>query len=319
MESDLTPATQILDLRRRIDEANHRYFVLDDPDLADIDYDRLMRQLQALEAAHPELVAPDSPTQRVGSPPSDAFAPVRHDPPMLSLNNAFSEEGEDDRTRFREVAEFERRIQRKLGRVDPVFSVEPKFDGLAISLRYEQGCFVRGATRGDGENGEDVTANLRTIRSIPLKLHGKNFPQVIEVRGEVVMLRKDFEAYNAYALEHGEKTLANPRNGAAGSLRQLDPAVTARRRLSFFAYAVGVVQGVELPATHSATLQKLREWGFPVSPEVDVATGFEGLIAYYRRIGERRAKLPYDIDGVVYKLDDYDLQEAMGFLSRAPR
>lgn len=319
MQNDLTPAVQILDLRRRIDDANYRYFVLDDPDLPDIDYDRLMRQLQALEAAHPELVTPDSPTQRVGSSPSDAFAPVRHDPPMLSLNNAFSEEGEDDQTRFREVAEFERRIQGKLGRVDPVFSVEPKFDGLAISLRYEQGRFVRGATRGDGEKGEDVTANLRTVRSIPLKLHGKNIPQVIEVRGEVVMLRKDFEAYNAYALEHGEKTLANPRNGAAGSLRQLDPAVTALRRLSFFAYAVGVVQGVELPATHSATLQKLREWGFPVSPEVDVATGFEGLIAYYRRIGERRASLPYDIDGVVYKLDDYNLQHAMGFVSRAPR
>ncbi len=319
MNNDPTAAEQILDLRRRIDDANHRYFVLDDPDLPDIDYDRLMRQLQALEAAHPELVTSDSPTQRVGTTPSDAFAPVRHEPRMLSLNNAFSEEGEDDRTRFREVAEFERRIERELGRRDPVFSVEPKFDGLAISLRYEQGRFVRGATRGDGETGEDVTANLRTVRSIPLKLHGKIFPQVLEVRGEVVMLRKDFEAYNAYAMAHGEKTLANPRNAAAGSLRQLDPAVTARRRLSFFAYAIGVVQGVELPATHSATLQKLRDWGFPISPEVDIAIGFEGLIAYYRRIGERRASLPYDIDGVVYKLDDYDLQAAMGFVSRAPR
>jgi DNA ligase, NAD-dependent len=212
-----------------------------------------------------------------------------------------------------------------------VFSVEPKLDGLAISLRYEQGLFVQGATRGDGETGEDVTANLRTVRAIPLRLrkgknqdesskrHGKSWPDVLEVRGEVVMLRKDFEAFNEYARAHGEKPLANPRNGAAGSLRQLDPAITAKRRLSFFAYAIGVVEGGELPPTHSATLQQLREWGFPVSPEVDIARGFDGLIAYFRRIGTKRDALPYDIDGVVYKLDDYAGQREMGFVSRAPR
>ena len=310
---------RLQDLRQRIDEANHRYFVLDDPTLPDIEYDQLVRQLQALEAAHPELITPDSPTQRVGHAPSRAFAPVRHEPRMLSLGNAFTVEGEDDRTRYHEVAEFERRIERELGRSEPVFSVEPKFDGLAVSLRYEDGVLVRGATRGDGETGEDVTANLRTIRVIPLKLHGKNWPQVLEVRGEVIMLHRDFEAYNAWALTHGEKPLANPRNGAAGSLRQLDPTVTARRRLSFFAYAIGVVTGFDLPATHSATLQLLRGWGFPVSGEVGIARGFEGLVAYYQRIGARRASLPFDIDGVVYKLDDYAGQEQMGFVSRAPR
>ena len=314
-----SPAELAQDLRRRIDEANYRYFVLDDPTLPDIDYDRLMRELQALEAAHPDLITADSPTQRVGNVASSGFAQVQHEPRMLSLNNAFNEDGNDDLTRFREVAEFERRIERELGISDPVFSVEPKFDGLAINLRYEHGAFVRGATRGDGETGENVTANLRTVRSIPLKLHGKNWPELLEVRGEIVMLRKDFEAYNQQALARGDKTLANPRNGAAGSLRQLDPAVTARRRLSFFAYSIGVVEGFDLPSTHSATLQHLRDWGFPISPEVDIATGFDGLIAYYQRIGERRADLPYDIDGVVYKLDDYDLQDAMGFVSRAPR
>ena len=319
MNNTPSPAEHVQELRRRIDDANYRYFVLDDPVLPDIDYDRLLRELQSLEAAHPELITADSPTQRVGNVASSGFAQVQHDPPMLSLNNAFNEDGDDDLTRFREVAEFERRIEREMGLSDPVFSVEPKFDGLAINLRYEHGIFVRGATRGDGETGENVTANLRTVRSIPLKLHGKNWPELLEVRGEIVMLRKDFEAYNQQAISRGDKTLANPRNGAAGSLRQLNPAVTARRRLSFFAYSVGVVEGVELPSMHSATLQKLRDWGFPISPEVDVATGFEGLIAYYQRIGEQRATLPYDIDGVVYKLDDYDLQDAMGYVSRAPR
>ena len=319
MENHVTPRDRAQELRRRIEDANYRYHVLDDPDIPDIEYDRLMRELQALEAEHPELAGSDSPTQRVGNAPSTAFAPVSHDPPMLSLNNAFSAEGGDEQARYHEVADFARRIERELERTTPVFSVEPKFDGLAVSLRYEAGVFVRGATRGDGETGEDVTANLRTIRSIPLRLRGRNWPQVLEVRGEVIMLHKDFRAYNAHALAHGEKTLANPRNGAAGSLRQLDPAVTARRRLSFFAYAVGVWRGIELPATHSATLAKLREWGFPVSPEVDIAAGFQGLVAYYIRIGARRAGLPYDIDGVVYKLDDYAGQKAMGYVARAPR
>ncbi|WP_109124425.1 NAD-dependent DNA ligase LigA [Dyella sp. C11] len=310
---------QAAELRDKIERANYRYHVLDDPEITDAEYDRAMRELEALEAAHAELATPDSPTRRVGARAHGGFAEVRHVIPMLSLNNAFEQEGENDRERFREIAEFERRIEQTLDRRAPVFSVEPKLDGLAISLRYEDGVFMQGATRGDGETGEDVTANLRTVRAIPLRLRGTDWPRVLEVRGEVIMLHKDFEAFNAHARAHGEKPLANPRNGAAGSLRQLDPAITARRKLSFFAYAVGDVEGGELPATHSKTLAKLRDWGFPVSPEVDTAKGFDGLVAYYRRIGAKRDKLPYDIDGVVYKLDDYEGQRAMGFVSRAPR
>jgi DNA ligase (NAD+) len=306
-------------LRAQIEQANYRYHVLDDPEIPDADYDRLMRELEALEATYPTLASGDSPTRKVGARAQGGFAEVRHQLPMLSLGNAFEQEGDDDRTRFREVAEFERRIEQTLDRREPVFSVEPKLDGLAISLRYEQGVFVQGATRGDGETGEDVTANLRTVRAIPLKLRGEAWPEVLEVRGEVIMLRRDFEAFNAYALAHDEKPLANPRNGAAGSLRQLDPAITAKRRLSFFAYAIGAVEGGMLPSTHSQTLQLLREWGFPVSPDVDTARGFDGLLAYFRRIGEKRDTLPYDIDGVVYKLDDYAGQREMGFVSRAPR
>jgi DNA ligase (NAD+) len=306
-------------LRAQIEQANYRYHVLDDPDITDAEYDRLMRELEALEAEHPALASPDSPTRKVGARARGGFAEVRHAIPMLSLGNAFEQDGESDRERFREVAEFERRIEQTTKRTEPVFSVEPKLDGLAISLRYEQGVFVQGATRGDGETGEDVTANLRTVRAIPLKLRGKGWPDVLEVRGEVIMLHKDFEAFNDYARKHGEKPLANPRNGAAGSLRQLDPAITAKRRLSFFAYAIGVVEGGELPPTHSATLQQLREWGFPVSPEVGIARGFDGLIAYFHHIGAKRDSLPYDIDGVVYKLDDYAGQREMGFVSRAPR
>ena len=307
------------DLRARIEQANYRYHVLDDPQITDAEYDRLMRELEALEAAHPALATPDSPTRRVGARAQGGFAEVRHAIPMLSLGNAFEQEGDDDRTRFHEVAEFERRIEQTLDRAEPVFSVEPKLDGLAISLRYEHGVFVQGATRGDGETGEDVTANLRTVRAIPLRLRGAGWPDVLEVRGEIIMLRKDFESFNEHARVHGEKTLANPRNGAAGSLRQLDPAITAKRKLSFYAYAVGVVEGGELPPTHSQTLRQLREWGFPVSPEVGTAQGFDGLIPYFRRIGAKRDALPYDIDGVVYKLDDYEGQRAMGFVARAPR
>ena len=365
-------AHRIADLRRRIEDANHRYYVLDDPSIPDSEYDRLMRELQALEAAHPELVDPESPTQRVGNRPSLKFEEVQHAAPMLSLGNAFSDE---------EVRDFVRRIEQKLARKDLRFSVEPKLDGLAISLRYENGRFVQGATRGDGNKGEDVTLNLRTIHSIPLKIylrpgvsvlekspaglspsrrpsdrvprfsfrkiqkhsrrksHGQLFrlrseiparkleghavpekiPTVLEVRGEVFMPKLDFEKYNAWALAHDEKTLANPRNGAAGSLRQLDPRVTAQRPLAFYAYAVGVVEAGKLPDTHSATLECLREWGFPVSPENRVVTGIDGLLGYYRDMGNRRDGLPFDIDGVVYKLDDYAGQREMGFVSRAPR
>ena len=312
-------AARAATLRELIEQANHRYHVLDDPQMPDAEYDRLMRELEALEAEHSELATSDSPTRRVGARAKGGFAEVRHALPMLSLGNAFEQEGENDRERFHEVAEFERRIEQTLDRREAVFSVEPKLDGLAISLRYEHGVFVQGATRGDGETGEDVTANLRTVRAIPLKLRGKGWPTVLEVRGEVIMLRKDFESFNERARANDEKPLANPRNGAAGSLRQLDPAITAKRRLSFFAYAIGVVEGGELPPTHSQTLQQLREWGFPVSPEVDIAKGFDGLIAYFHRIGAKRDALPYDIDGVVYKLDDYAGQREMGFVSRAPR
>ena len=315
----IDPAAQAADLRRRLEDASYRYHVLDDPDIPDADYDAAMRALRALEAMHPELATPDSPTRKVGARAHNGFAEVRHEVPMLSLIDAFGQDGDDDRTRFREVLDFEQRIEETTHRTNPVFSVEPKFDGLAMSLRYEHGVLVRGATRGDGQVGEDVTANVRTVRSIPLRLRGTGWPEVLEVRGEVLMLHKDFEAYNEHARKHGEKPLANPRNGAAGSLRQLDPAVTAHRRLSFFAYAIGVVEGGELPDTHSATLRQLREWGFPVSPEVRTTRGFDGLIDYYHHIGAKRDQLPYDIDGVVYKLDDYAGQREMGFVARAPR
>src|SRR5690606_10697259 len=256
LPSESAPAAQVQALRRRIEDANHRYHVLDDPDIPDAEYDRLLRELEALEAAHPELVVPESPTQRVGHAPSEKFAPVRPALPVLSLGNAFTSEipapGEDP---YRETREFVRRIEEKLGRERLRFSAEPKLDGLAISLRYEHGVFVQGATRGDGATGENVTANLRQVRAVPLKLRAGKAPPpaVLEVRGEIYMPRKAFEAWNAVALERNEKLLANPRNGAAGSLRQLDPAVTRRRPLAFFAYGVGEVQGLELPETHSQT------------------------------------------------------------------
>jgi len=307
-----TPKERAARLRSQIEEANYRYHVLDEPSITDAEYDKLLRELEALEAAHPELATADSPTQRVGAAPSREFASVRHAIPMLSLANAFSEE---------EVNDFVRRIRERLGRNDLEFSVEPKFDGLAISLHYEDGVFVRGATRGDGETGEDVTANLRTIRSIPLRLRGKNFAPVLEVRGEVYMPRAGFEKYNekARASEGKIKPLINPRNAAAGSLRQLDPRITASRPLAFYAYAVGVVDGVALPPKHSDMMRKLREWGFPVSSLVDVAAGAEGCLAYYRRIGAQRDKLPFDIDGVVYKLNDLAAQRELGFVGRTPR
>ena len=305
-----TPAARIADLRRQLEDANYRYYVLDEPSIPDAEYDRLLRELEALEAAHPALVTADSPTQRVGNAPAGKFAEVRHAVPMLSLGNAFSDE---------EVQDFVRRIADRLKRPALRFSAEPKLDGLAISLRYEGGAFVQGATRGDGATGEDVTLNLRTIKAIPLTLRGTGWPDVLEVRGEVYMPRADFETYNEYARKHGGKVLANPRNGAAGSLRQLDPRITAQRPLAFFAYGTGLVEGGELPDSHSATLKQLRGWGFPVSSLSEVVEGVEGLLDYYRRIGEARDGLPFDIDGVVYKLDDGEGQREMGFVSRAPR
>lgn len=305
-----SPAERAEDLRRQIAQANHAYHELDAPEIPDVDYDRMVRELEALEREHPELARADSPTQQVGARPSGRFAEVRHAVPMLSLSNAFSDE---------EVADFVRRIDERLGRRSLQFSAEPKMDGLAINLRYEEGHFVLGATRGDGSTGEDVTANLREIGDIPKRLHGKDWPDVLEVRGEVYMARADFEAYNERARLQGGKVLANPRNGAAGSLRQLDPKISAQRRLSFFAYGTGEVQGGELPDTHSGTLAQLGAWGFPVSALCKVVEGTDGLLGYYRDIGQRRDGLPFDIDGVVYKLDDRAGQQAMGFVSRAPR
>ncbi|QIL21748.1 NAD-dependent DNA ligase LigA [Thermomonas sp. HDW16] len=303
-------ATRIAELRRRIEDANRRYHQLDAPDITDAQYDALVRELEALEREHPQLATADSPTRRVGAAPSGRFASVEHAVPMLSLGNAFSDE---------EVADFVRRIRERLDRDDLVFSAEPKLDGLAISLRYEDGAFVQGATRGDGATGEDVTANLRTIKVIPAQLTGEGWPRVLEVRGEVYMARADFERWNEHARLHGSKVLANPRNGAAGSLRQIDAQQTAQRPLSFFAYGIGQVEGGALPPTHSATLAKLREWGFPVSDLATVVHDLDGLLDYYQRIGEARDGLAFDIDGVVYKLDDIAGQREMGFVSRAPR
>ncbi len=309
-------------LRKQLDDAGYRYHVLDEPQISDAEYDRLMRELEVLESDYPELVTPDSPTQRVGAAPSGAFAKVRHEIPMLSLANAFTDPnpppGVDPE---HETRDFVRRIEKLLGREDIEFSVEPKFDGLAISLRYEDGRFVQGATRGDGETGEDVTANLRTIKSIPLRLRGKDYPSVLEVRGEIYMPRAAFEKYNEKALASGGKIkpLVNPRNGAAGSLRQLDSRITAQRPLAFYAYAVGSVEGAKLPATHSQTMRKLRDWGFPVSNLADTTIGADGCLAYHDRIGEQRDKLPFDIDGVVYKVDDLAAQRELGFVGRTPR
>jgi len=305
-------ARRARELRALIDEANYRYYVLDDPAIPDSEYDRLLRELQELEALHPELRTPDSPTRRVGSAPLRDFAQVTHTVPMLSLNNAFSEA---------EVVAFDRRVREGLGREEEQieYAVEPKFDGLAVTLRYEAGLFVRGATRGDGYTGEDVTANLRTVRAIPMRLTGGVVPALLEVRGEVLMLRRDFERLNDQARATGEKTFVNPRNAAAGSLRQLDSRITARRRLSFFAYGVGQVEGMALPATHSAIMDWLAELHFPVAPQRQVVRGVAGLLAFFETLGKRRESLPYDIDGAVYKVNRLADQEALGYVARAPR
>ncbi|MFW5453715.1 NAD-dependent DNA ligase LigA [Thioalkalivibrio sulfidiphilus] len=302
---------RVASLRDELDYHNHRYYVLDDPEIPDAAYDALMRELQDLEAKYPELVTPDSPTQRVGGAPLKAFEEARHLLPMLSLDNAFEEA---------DVLAFEKRIRDRLGDVSEIeFAVEPKLDGLAISLLYEDGHLVRGATRGDGTTGEDVTANVRTIRAIPLRLQGRGWPRLLEVRGEVYMDRAGFEAFNREAAERGEKVFVNPRNAAAGSLRQLDSRITAKRPLTFFAYGAGHVEGGALPDTHAAVLDALTQWGQRVCPERDVVTGATGCLEYYRRIGDRRDSLPYDIDGVVYKVNRFDLQQRLGFVSRAPR
>ncbi len=303
-------AAEIETLRRDIRHHNHRYYVLDDPEISDAEWDRLLLRLRALEAAHPELVTPDSPTQRVGAAPAEEFAEIRHRLPMLSLDNAFSDE---------DVVGFDRRARERLGRETQFeYSAEPKLDGLAIAVTYENGVLVRAATRGDGTTGEDVTANVRTIASLPLRLSG-DAPPLLEARGEVFMPIAGFERMNAEAARRGDKVFVNPRNAAAGSLRQLDPRITASRPLDLFFYALGVVEGARLPKRHSEVLQRLRHWGLRVCPEARVVSGVSGCLDYYANIGARRAQLPYQIDGVVYKIDDLDAQRELGFVSRAPR
>ncbi len=298
-------------LRTELEQLSYEYYVLDAPTRSDEEYDRLFRELLEIEAAHPEWVAHDSPSQRVGAPPAAGFAAVRHAEPMLSLGNAFTDE---------EVLAFDRRVREQLGKGETAvrYSVEPKYDGLAISLRYESGRFVQGATRGDGQTGEDVTANLRTVRAIPLRLRSDAPPELLEVRGEVILYKADFERMNAEQLERGERSFVNPRNAAAGSLRQLDPAATARRPLRFLAYGIGAARGFEVPATQSGLLDALAAFGLPVG-EHETRAGAAALLAYYAEIGERRAGLPYEIDGVVYKVDERREQQRLGFVARAPR
>ena len=300
-------------LRDQIRHHNHRYHALDDPEIPDAEYDRLMLELQRLEDEFPDLVSSDSPTQRVGDAAVSGFGSAQHELPMLSLGNAFSAD---------ELQEFHRRVADRLGlyeRGDLIYAAEPKLDGVAVSLLYADGVLVRGATRGDGMTGEDITHNVRTIQAIPLKLIGDDYPSRLEVRGEVFMPRAGFEAYNEAARAAGEKTLVNPRNAAAGSLRQLDPRLTAGRPLDMYAYSVGVTDGGELPARHSEIINLLQGWGIKVCPERRVVIGVEGCLEYYEKIGERRESLSYEIDGVVYKVDSLELQQELGFVSRAPR
>lgn len=305
------PVERIDELREAIDRHNYLYYVEDAPQIPDSEYDRLMRDLLALEAEFPESVTPDSPTQRVGAGPLESFASVTHALPMLSLDNAFDEG---------EMAEFDRRVRDRLGVAGPViYAAEPKLDGLAVSLRYEQGRLVRAATRGDGTRGEDVTSNVRTIPSIPLRLLGKDIPNLLEVRGEVFMPLKGFEAFNAAALARGDKVFVNPRNAAAGSLRQLDPRITADRPLDFLCYGFGEVSPGALPASQSAAIQQVKSWGIPVSSEADTLDGLDQCLDYFARLGRRRQELKYEIDGVVFKVDDFRQQEKLGFVSRAPR
>ena len=302
---------RVVELTLLLERYNHRYHAMDDPEVPDAEYDRLMLELRALERDFPELTDPHSPTMRVGAAPVSAFGAVRHQVPMLSLDNAFSEQ---------EVRDFDRRIRERLGQSGAVrYVAEPKLDGLAVSALYEKGIFVRGSTRGDGETGEEITQNLRTIKALPLKLRGGTPPRLLEVRGEVFMPLAGFKRFNEAAAKRGEKTFVNPRNAAAGSLRQLDPRLTAARPLDMFVYGMGVLEGVELSSSHSGTLKALRDLGFKICPQSKVVESIEGCLEYYQAMGLARASLPYQIDGVVYKVDDVDLQRQLGFISRAPR
>ena len=306
----LNPAKRAAELREQLDQHDYRYYVLNEPAVPDAEYDRLMKELRDIEAAHPDLVTPDSPTQRVSGMASAEFGEVQHVIPMLSLENGFTDQ---------DLADFDRKVRERLGVTNPVeYSAEPKIDGLAISVLYRDGVYTRAATRGDGITGEDVTANVATIRGVPRRLRGKP-PAVLEVRGEVFLPYAGFARMNRDAAERGEKTYVNPRNAASGSLRQLDPRITATRPLDLYFYSTGVVEGGSVPARQSALYPQLNEWGLRTCPEAKKVVGIEGCQAYYRDIGERRPKLPYQIDGVVYKVDSRADQEKLGFVSRAPR
>jgi DNA ligase (NAD+) len=301
---------RIRTLRKLIDNYNYSYYVLDNPEIPDAEYDRLMRELQDLEARYPELITPDSPSQRVGTKPLAALGEVKHEIPMLSLNNAFSEA---------ELADFDRRVQERLGGGPVEYAAEPKLDGLAVSLLYQDGLLVQGATRGDGFTGEDITHNVRTIPTVPLRLRGEGIPSLLEVRGEVYLSKEAFGRLNKEQIAKGEKPFVNPRNAAAGSLRQLDPRITANRPLAIFCYGVGKVEQGRLPARHSAVLAQLARWGLRVPPELRVVKGLDGCLGYYRQILVRRDTFPYEIDGVVFKVDLFEQQRILGFVARAPR
>lgn len=308
-----TLVQELQHLKQQLNEFNHQYYVLDNPSVPDAEYDRMMRRLQEIEEQHGELVTPDSPSQKVGGQPLDAFSQVQHEMPMLSLDNAFNEE---------EMLAFEKRLKDRLKReVSIDFSCEPKLDGLAVSILYENGQFVRAATRGDGQVGEDITANVRTIKNVPLQLRGEDFPTRLEVRGEVFMPVAGFNALNESQKTQDKKTFANPRNAAAGSLRQLDSRITASRPLRFYAYSVGVVEGENTPMAgeHSERLQQLGKWGLPLSAEIAVANGATGCLEYFRSLSQKRDGLAYEIDGVVFKVNSIALQQELGFVAKAPR
>ena len=302
---------KIINLRNQLDEHNYRYYILDDPSVSDAEYDRLFQELKKLEQTHPEFLTPDSPTQRVGAKPLKTFSEVQHAVPMLSLDNAFTNE---------DIVNFDQRIHDRLGsRVMNEYCCEPKLDGLAISIRYVDGKLISAATRGDGYTGEDVTENIKTIKMVPLKLRGNDYPKILNVRGEVFMTKKGFEKLNDYAFKHDEKVFANPRNAAAGSLRQLDPNITAKRPLEIYFYGIGEVEGGKIPTKHCDMLTQLTKWGLRVNPLSKVMEGAEGCLQYFKKLSAIRPSLPYEIDGVVYKINDIKLQERLGYLSRSPR
>ena len=303
---------EVEQLRSQLEVWNYQYYVLDQPTVPDAEYDRIMRRLQALEDQYPQLVRSDSPSQRVGGQPLSEFGQVSHELPMLSLDNAFD---------FQDLSEFDRRVRDRLDSPDleVEYACEPKLDGIAVSLLYRGGVLERGATRGDGYTGEDITHNVRTVNSIPLRLRGEGFPEVLEVRGEIYMPRAGFEKLNQLARESGEKTFVNPRNAAAGSLRQLDSRITSRRPLEMCCYSVGQVKGGELPGSHDEVLECLLKWGLRTNSESAVVKGVAACEDYYQSLAARRDQLPYDIDGIVFKVNDLALQERLGFVSRAPR